>query len=458
MQIKLPEKVITIIEQLQDEGYEAYAVGGCVRDSLLSKEPNDWDITTNALPMDIKRLFRRTVDIGIEHGTVKVMLGEDGYEITTYRIDGKYLDSRHPESVTFTASLEEDLKRRDFTMNAMAYNERDGLIDLFDGQGDMEKGIVRAVGDASKRFDEDALRIMRAVRFAAQLGYEIEKDTYEAAVKLAPTLKNISAERIRDEIEKLIISDHPEKMRDLYEMGITKVILPDWDTMMECEQNSLHHYLNVGDHTICALNYAKDYRDGLSDKEKRNLMLATLLHDIAKPLMRTMGEDGHHHFKGHPKAGVEMAANVLRNLKYDNATIEDVKKLVLYHDERVALTEYAVRKLIVGCGPERMEMLFRLKWADLKAHSDYQMDEKRDELEKTEALYRQIIENGDCLSIKELAINGRDLMEIGYKSGPKLGEMLNELFDTVLKNPSLNNREELTKIVSESGKIECSKN
>lgn len=222
MQITLPEKVKSIIQTLEDGGYEAYAVGGCVRDSLLGRTPEDWDITTSAKPEEIKRFFRRTVDTGIQHGTVTIMLGNDGFEVTTYRIDGDYEDSRHPKEVTFTSNLLEDLKRRDFTINAMAYNENKGLVDAFDGMKDLENQIIRAVGNPNERFEEDALRILRAIRFSAQLGYTIEAETLEAIKSLAPTLQNISAERIRVELVKLLISPHPERLWTAYDTGVTK--------------------------------------------------------------------------------------------------------------------------------------------------------------------------------------------------------------------------------------------
>lgn len=241
MKIELPKKVIMIIDNLQMHGYEAYAVGGCVRDSILCRKPEDWDITTSARPEEVKRLFRRTVDTGIEHGTVTVMLGKDGFEVTTYRVDGEYADNRHPKEVTFTASLEEDLKRRDFTINAMAYNDEVRLVDIFGGMKDLNHHLIRCVGDPMERFSEDALRILRAVRFSAQLAFPIEKQTADAVRALAPTLEHISAERIQVELVKLLTSAHPELIQDAYELGITKVILPEWDAMVGVEQNTPHH-------------------------------------------------------------------------------------------------------------------------------------------------------------------------------------------------------------------------
>ena len=246
--IILPEKVKFIIDTITEAGYEAYAVGGCIRDSILGRVPDDWDITTSAKPQQVKELFRRTIDTGIEHGTVTVMLDKDGFEVTTYRIDGEYEDSRHPKEVIFTANLIEDLKRRDFTINAMAYNEQAGLVDVFGGTEDIERKMIRCVGNAEERFTEDALRMMRAIRFSAQLGYEIEEGTKEAIRKLAGNLRNISAERIQVELVKLLVSPHPDYLRTAYETGVTKVVLPEFDACMETPQVHPHHCYNVGEH------------------------------------------------------------------------------------------------------------------------------------------------------------------------------------------------------------------
>lgn len=443
MQITVPEKVRNIIGKLQDAGFDAYVVGGCVRDSVLGVTPNDWDITTNALPADVKKIFRRTVDVGIEHGTVKVMVGNDGYEITTYRIDGMYEDSRHPSSVTFTADLKEDLRRRDFTINAMAYNDRVGLVDLFGGEDDLKEGLIRAVGDAKERFSEDALRILRALRFSARFGFDIDTDTKQAITELAPTLSNISAERIRDELEKLICSDNPDRLRWAYIFGVTGVIFPEWDSMMECMQTTPHHFTDVGDHTIIALEYiVKNYPD-ISSADNRILRIATMLHDIAKPVMKTTGPDGIDHFKGHPEKGVGMAEKVLKRLKYDNDTIDRVKKLVKYHDERPKLKLPSVRRFIVDVELSNMENLMRLKYADLYAHAKYRWDEKVYQVEKLDSLYRRIVDDGDCLSIKDMAVNGNDLMKEGIAQGPEMGKALNHLFGLVLDDPSMNDKDRL---------------
>lgn len=253
MVLTIPEKVEFIINKLETAGFEAYAVGGCVRDSILGRKPDDWDITTSAKPEQVKALFRRTVDTGLQHGTVTVMIDKEGFEVTTYRVDGEYEDGRHPKEVTFTASLEEDLKRRDFTINAMAYNTSSGLVDMFGGLEDIKKKIIRCVGNPLERFTEDALRIMRAVRFSAQLGFEIEKETKAALSVIAPNLKNVSAERIETELVKLLVSPHPDYLRTAWETGITKEFLPEFDACMNTEQNTPHHCWTVGEHALHSL-------------------------------------------------------------------------------------------------------------------------------------------------------------------------------------------------------------
>ena len=448
MQLLMPDNVRFIIKQLQDEGYEAYAVGGCVRDSYLGIVPNDWDITTSALPMQVKSLFRRTIDVGIEHGTVKIMIGDEGYEVTTYRIDGEYEDSRHPKEVTFTKNLEEDLRRRDFTINAMAYSEKTGIIDLYNGIEDLENGIIRAVGNPEERFSEDALRMLRALRFSARFGYTIEEKTQEAIQKLAPTLANISAERIREEMEKLICSDHPDRLRQAYELGVTKVFMPEWDAMMECNQNTPHHYLSVGEHTIKALEYlVEDYPD-LNEYDKRLLRITALLHDVAKPIMKTTDAAGVDHFKGHPEKGAQVAKEILRRLKYDNDTIDKVVVLVQYHDVRPRLTYPRVRQVMAQIGAENISNLIIFKNVDMKAQSKYMLEEKTADLRKLDDISRHILEDNDPLTIKSLAITGRDLIELGIPQGKELGEILKKLLEEVLVDPSINTREELLKRVN----------
>lgn len=436
--IKLPKHVKYIIETLEQNGYEAYAVGGCVRDSILGREPNDWDITTSADPYEVKKLFSHTIDTGLQHGTVTIMLEHVGYEVTTYRIDGDYEDSRHPKEVTFTKSLEEDLKRRDFTVNAMAYNDRDGLIDLFHGMDDIQKKVIRCVGNAEERFTEDALRIMRAVRFSAQFGYEIELETKKAIVKLASNLKNISAERIREELIKLLVSEHPEYIRIAYETGITAQILPELDVCMETKQNTPHHMYTVGEHIIHSLTNVP------GDKVLR---LAMLMHDIGKPYCITTDEAGRDHFKGHAEKSAEMAAVIMHRLKFDNDTLNRVKRLAKYHDWAISLSppikKATVRSMISRIGEDLFPDLFTIGDADLLAQSDYFKAEKEEKQQLLKEMYREIMEQGDCLSIKNLAVSGNDLIEHGMKPGKELGQVLQKMLEDVLKHPSSNNKEYL---------------
>ena len=434
MKIALPEKVNFIIQTLTEHGFEAYAVGGCVRDSLLFTKPKDWDITTSAKPRQVKELFGHTIDTGIVHGTVTVMLGREGFEVTTYRIDGEYEDSRHPKEVRFTPRLSEDLRRRDFTINAMAYNDRDGLIDLYDGAGDLKRGLIRCVGSPEERFREDALRMLRAVRFAAQLDFSIEEATKAAIGLLAENIRFVSAERISAELLKLLMSKHPEKIREAYESGLTAVFFPEFDRMMETPQNNPHHCFSVGEHTIEAVRQAE------ADKITR---LTMLLHDIAKPLCRTVGADGSDHFYGHEKKGSVMAKELLRRLKFDNATTEGVCRLILCHDDRPPLEERAVRRAVNRNGIEQYPRLFAVKRADILAQSAEGRDEKLSYLMEYEKLYKRILNAEQCLSLRELAVSGDDLIAAGMKPGREVGETLRALLELVLENPEENTKENL---------------
>lgn len=435
MIIQLPGHVKFIIDTLEEAGFEAYAVGGCVRDTILKRDPQDWDITTSARPEQVKGLFSRTIDTGIAHGTVTVMLEKTGYEVTTYRIDGEYQDARHPSEVTYTANLLEDLKRRDFTINAMAYNPRRGLVDAFDGTGDMRAKIIRCVGEPGERFGEDALRMLRAVRFAAQLGFTVEEHTRQAITAMAPLLRKVSAERIQVELVKLLTSKHPQEMRTLYETGISREVLPEWDVMMETEQNNPHHCYTVGEHTLEVLK---------ATEPDRILRLAALFHDVAKPVCRSVDEKGVDHFYGHPEQGAVLVKKILRRLKFDNATIDMVSKLVAGHDVNPPLTDRGVRRAMRRIGLECYPMLFALKEADTLAQSAFHRQEKLAALERYRELYQEIMARNDCLSLKDLAVNGRDLMELGVPAGRQLGDILSQLLELVVEEPEKNTKEYLT--------------
>lgn len=435
----LPDDVKVIIDKFYEHGFEAYAVGGCVRDMMLGREPEDWDITTSAMPEETKEIFERTFDTGIEHGTITVLLHGVGYEVTTYRIDGKYEDSRRPSEVEFTRNLKEDLRRRDFTINAMAYNEQDGLVDIFGGTLDIERKIIRCVGDAEARFGEDALRILRAVRFSAQLGFEIEAETCRGIENLAGNLAKISAERIQVEMVKLLTSANPTDIEKAYELGVTKVIFPEWDAMMETTQENPHHRYNVGQHTLEALRHSR------ADKMIR---ITILLHDVAKPRCKTM-EDGLAHFYGHDVEGEALSRAILRRWKFDNETIKTVSKLVRVHDYRMEATERNVRRAMSRIGADLFPLYLEVRYADIMAQSLYNREEKLENIKAIEELYHEILEKNQCTTLKQLAVTGSDLLVCGVTQGKEVGEVLKVLLEMVIENPEYNTKEYLSDYVIE---------
>ncbi|MBQ3932232.1 MAG: CCA tRNA nucleotidyltransferase [Lachnospiraceae bacterium] len=397
----MPKHVKYIINTLEKNGYEAYAVGGCVRDAIIGKEPNDWDITTNATPMQVKKLFKHTIDTGIQHGTVTIMIDKVGYEVTTYRIDGKYADGRHPDKVEFTVSLKEDLKRRDFTINAMAYNDTKGIIDLFGGIEDLKEGIVKCVGNPYNRFDEDALRILRAFRFAAVLNFEVEEKTKKAAGDLAENLNKISKERIRTELDKLIMSDTPEKLMEARKCGLLKYILSEVEDDINIEL--------------------------VKAMPKNNYMKwAALLYHREE----------------------EEVSKILKKLKFDNKTVNICKRIVGYSKDFRNIYKENVRVAAHEVGVDIFDKFleFSKVCINLQDWKGGEYPDNSDYINNIEHLYKKVIDDGDCLSLKELAVKGGDLMEIGVPKGAKLGEILNILLYKVLDNPKYNNREKLLEI------------
>ncbi len=476
MSIQVPEKVNLIIETLLAHGHEAYAVGGCVRDSLLRREADDWDITTSASPYEVKALFRRTIDTGIQHGTVTVMLDKEGFEVTTYRIDGEYEDGRHPREVLFTKSLEEDLKRRDFTINAMAYNHQTGMVDIFGGVEDLKNKIIRCVGAAGERFDEDALRIMRAFRFSGQLGFSIEEKTRKAAAERAENLRKISAERIRTELTKLLLSKHPDRLLWMQQDGITKIVLPEFDAMVHTEQNNKNHQYNVGEHTLRTVEFVGNSKrqsaylkevlpefpadtvctgKEWSKKELQVLRYAALLHDVAKPVVRITDDRQEHRFPNHAEAGAPKAKEIMHRLKFDNETTDYVVRLVGAHNEYNIPTESeeenlaAMRKMMYRLGPDMMEFLWELQLADVLSQHPAMLKIKLDILAESRRLHRLVKEHGDCVSLKQLAVNGKDLMELGVQPGKQIGMILEQLLGKVLDNPVWNTKAALLQFAGE---------
>lgn len=406
VRIALPKDVKHIIDVLMENGYEAYAVGGCVRDSILGREPGDWDITTSALPMQVKGLFRRTVDTGIQHGTVTVMLGRNGYEVTTYRIDGKYEDSRHPESVEFTPKLEEDLKRRDFTINAMAYNDEHGIVDIFDGVGDLQRKIIRCVGNAHDRFDEDALRILRAVRFSAQLGFGIEENTARAAKELAVNLKKISSERIHTEFNKMLKSPHPDYFSVADAIGIMEIVLPEYH-VMSAEDKAFVGALA----RECACQLPERY---------------------AAMLFMSGGYS--------EEDPADTAKRVLKRLKLDNDTINTASMLLRFGMLEITDDESRIRHIIYETGDKNI-----LRILDFRAAYEKCIGNDITDVRRMYDICNMIFERGDCVSLKNLAITGKELIAMGVPAGRQMGEILNSLLMLVLDNPQLNDREQLSK-------------
>lgn len=426
MRIDLPEKVEYIIETLQKAGYEAYAVGGCVRDRMLGRQPKDWDVTTLADPYQVKALFRRTVDTGIKHGTVTVMFGETGYEVTTYRLDGEYEDLRHPKEVTFTKSLREDLKRRDFTINAMAYNHKDGLVDLFGGEEDLKRGMIRCVGNPGERFDEDALRILRALRFSAQLGFFVEEET-EAAIRERSThLEKISAERIRDELNKLLLSAIPERLTALEDCGIAKVILPEAVALLQQREtaNSILHGL---------LDDTK--RGEMDERTALVLCWATLLN--AALLFSGMDEN---------EKRKKAVKRILQRLKFDNDTIQRAAALAEFSTEPVIADAYTIRRQMHRMGEEIFDLwLVFLRGRRLPGREPV----TQTLLDQVTVLVDKIRSTPYCVSLKQLAVNGADLIAAGRHPGVELGEILNQLLERVLEKPELNRKELLLEIAEQ---------
>ncbi len=432
--IEIPEKAEEILRILHENGYEAYVVGGCVRDSILRREPEDWDVTTSASPQQVKELFPRTVDTGVEHGTVTVLMEGEPFEVTTYRIDGIYEDCRHPKSVVFTENLLEDLKRRDFTINAMAYSRESGLVDAFGGMEDLGNRVIRCVGDPAERFSEDALRMMRAIRFAAQLGFSVDADTETAMRDMAPNLARISAERIQTELVKLLVSPNPHWLRLAYECGITAVVLPEFDRIMLQRQNNPHHAYTTGEHTLLTLrNIAAE----------KTLRLTMLFHDMGKPEVFSTDEDGKDHFHGHAAHSEKIALGIMKRLKFDNDTMRTVACLVRNHSRYPQLTARDVRVSAYEIGPELFDSFLQVKRADITAHHPDIIPDTLHYLKEVERIWRDVKERGDCLSLKNLALDGKDLIRDGVKPGPALGELLQKLLADVLEHPEHNEKEYL---------------
>lgn len=434
----IPENALQIINKLNNEGFEAFLVGGCVRDMILDRIPSDWDVTTNATPEQIKSLFIKTIDTGIKHGTVCVVINGEHVEVTTYRIDGIYNDNRRPSSVTFTSQLREDLSRRDFTINALAYHPQTGIIDYFDGLKHIEQRLITTVGIPNARFSEDALRMLRAVRFSAQLGFEIDGETYQAIIDNKQLISSISAERIRDELTKLLVSSNPLRFNILYRTGLLDYFMTEMAVCFETVQNHSYHIYNVGEHSLHAAEGIE--ADAL-------LRWTILLHDIGKPQSKSTDSEGIDHFYGHQQVGAKIAGKILARLRFDNASIKKITTLIMYHDIDIDTTERGVRKAINKVGPDIFPDLLKVQRADKMAQNPRYIKQSMDWLNKVEEIYNKIKELKQCLCINDMAITGEDLKSLGMTEGKELGDMLKYLFHKVLEKPELNNRQDLIMLV-----------
>ncbi len=432
----MPKNVDTAINLLQSAGFEAYAVGGCVRDSLLGKTPNDWDITTSAKPEDMKSVFAEfhCIDTGIKHGTVTVVIDGEPLEITTFRLDGEYEDNRHPKSVTFTSNLGADLGRRDFTVNAMAYSKKTGTVDLFGGQNDLKNKIIRCVGDPDRRFNEDALRILRALRFASALDFEIEEKTAQSLLKNRALLGNISEERIAKELLKLVCGKGAKRILTDFAPVLFE-ILPELQPMYKNSHDNPHHCYDIYEHTLIAVE---------SIDPELTLRFAMLLHDCGKPAVKKFDENGVAHFYGHQRISAEISAQILARLKVSNKFRDEILFLVSNHDrwELYENTEKMPRYLS-KFGLDGVLNLLKVMRADVLAQSPeyrYRLDQIADAEETAKNLAAQ----KPCLSLSELQINGRTLMDIGIPQGRKLGAVLAQLLDEVIDGVTKNTQEALT--------------
>lgn len=444
MRIKLPSGVKYILETLKVQGKEAYIVGGCVRDAYLGKTPHDWDICTSALPEETTSIFTqagyKVIPTGIQHGTVTVLVNGEGYEVTTFREDGACSDGRHPDGVKFVRSLQSDLARRDFTVNAMAYSPVDGLVDPFNGRKDIKNKVIRCVGRPEVRFYEDALRIMRAVRFAAATGFVLEDSTRYEAWSLANCLEGVAWERKQKELVALLQGEYAGMALRKYK-DILAWVIPEIRPCFGFTQNNPYHVYDVWEHTVHAVE-AAPAQDVI-------VRLALLLHDIGKPLCYEEDENGVGHFRGHGEVSQKIARRVLARLRFDTDTMETVSELVGIHDRRFEATPKAVRKFMRQIGPEQYFRFLEVRAGDIQAQSPELVDNRMEKVAKLRQIGQEILAEKQCISLRDLAVNGHDLIAVGMKPGPGMGRVLNALLDRVIEDPTLNKKETLLKLCEE---------
>lgn len=442
MKIEMPHQVETAIDMLFKSGFEAYIVGGCVRDALMGRKPSDWDITTSATPDDICTVFKdyKTILTGAKHGTVTVIIEHFHIEITTFRTDGKYSDNRHPDFVSFAKTLKEDLSRRDFTMNALAYNHESGIIDYFGGISDIENMTLRCVGDPDKRFNEDALRIMRGIRFASVLSLTMDEETRISIHKNRELLKNIAAERIQMEFNKLLLGDYVEKILHEYK-DIIAVFIPEIVPTFDFDQRNYHHIYDVWGHIVCGV---------ASSPKLIYVRLSMFFHDIAKPQCLKFDSRNIGHFAGHPQMGKEIATTVLKRLKYDSKTIKIVSFLVLYHDTAMPPQKAEIKKWLMQYGKTLTQLLLEVKIADNLA-KNRNFPRRLIEAKEGRAVLRKIVKNNECYSLEQLQIDGSDLISAGFEEDKNIGVILKNLLSAVIEEKCENEKDKLLALAKTIG-------
>ncbi len=421
--ISIPPYALAVVNRLEECGFEAYVVGGCVRDCLMGRKPADWDVCTAATPQEVLRVFKRfhVIKTGLQHGTVTVRSQHQNVEVTTFRIDGGYTDNRHPDAVTFVSRVEEDLARRDFTINAMAYSPTRGLVDAFGGQQDLAAGTIRCVGEPDERFNEDGLRILRALRFASRFGFALERETAYSIRRNRHLLVNISAERLFKELKGILCG---AGVRDIL-LAFPEVFcefMPQLAPMVGFEQHNPHHLYDVWTHSAHAV---------AAIRADEQLRLAMLLHDCGKPGTFTRGDDGVGHFYGHPAVSEKLARDLLLALKSDNATLDEVSTLIRYHDADLPTGKPGMRRFVGKLGEERMPRLFEVKAADMAGQSDFNRPRRLAALRAARELFEDVCEEQHAFTVKDLALNGRDLMQMGMQPGPAIRHVLETLLAEV---------------------------
>ncbi|NFR87571.1 CCA tRNA nucleotidyltransferase [Clostridium botulinum] len=424
--INIPNDVRFILDRLKNNGHEAYIVGGCVRDSILNNIPKDWDITTKARPEEVIKLFDKVILTGVKHGTVTVLINSEGYEVTTYRMDGEYEDSRHPKKVNFVSNLKEDLARRDFTINAMAYNKVDGLIDYFEGVSDLKKKVIKTVGNSEKRFSEDALRMLRAIRFSSQLDFSISNETLNSIKNLRENIKNISKERIREEFNKILMSN-TKGIDILRETGLMEYIFPEIIKFYDFKIDNMYYNDNLYTHTIRATEEIEN---------KLHLKLTMLFHN----LLKINNEDMEY--------TILQIKKFLKEFKYDNDTVNKVTDLTRYMHNSLN-TKLEIKQMLNLINLDLFEDLLKVKESEILSQNPLYKEERLSHLLYIRENLKDVILNNECFNLKNLNISGKDLISLGLEKGKNIGEMLNELLELVMNDPDLNDKQVLIDIVKE---------